>query len=277
MRCLNDLKLVFDENLKNYSFKIGNLDVKKNSIFIGGPCAVESEEQINEIAKQVKEAGGNILRGGAYKPRSSPYSFQGLGEVGLQYLKKAGDMIGLPTVTEVMDTRDIEKVAYYCDVIQIGARNVQNYSLLKEVGKLDKPILLKRGLSGTVKDWLYSAEYILNEGNRKLILCERGIKTLENVTRNTLDLSTVCWLKKKVHLPVITDISHVAGRRDLIEDLSMSSIMAGSDGLMLEVHTHPEVALCDGEQSIKPEEFKQIVNRAGVVKQIYTQFHKNNF
>jgi len=273
---LNELKLVFDKSLANNSFKIGNLDVKENAIYIGGPCAVESEEQIIEIAKQVKEAGGNILRGGAYKPRSSPYSFQGLGEIGLQYLKEASKIVGLPTVTEVMDTRDVEKVADYCDVLQIGARNAQNYSLLKEVGKIDKPVLLKRGVSGTVKDWLVSAEYILKEGNTKLILCERGVKTIENITRNTLDLSAVCWLKKHIYLPVIADISHGTGRRDLIQDLSMAAIMAGSDGLMLEVHNHPELALCDGEQSLRPVEFQQIVNKAGVLRSIYAQFHKKN-
>lgn len=276
MRSLSDLKLVFDKSLAEQSITVGSLDLSRNVIFIGGPCAIESQEQIIEIARQIKEAGGNILRGGAYKPRSSPYAFQGLGETGLKYLKKASEEAGLPTVTEVMDTRDIDKVSYYSDILQIGARNIQNYSLLKAVGKTDKPIVLKRGITGTVEEWLASAEYILNEGNSKVILCERGVKTLESITRNTLDLSAVCWLKKNVGLPVIVDVSHAAGRRDLIEDLSMASITAGSDGLMLEVHNHPEAALCDGAQSLKPKEFKQIVNRAEVLRRIFVQFHLND-
>lgn len=270
---MSDLKLVFSQELKDYSFRIGNIDVKKDFLIIGGPCAIESKEQIIEIAKQIKKSGGNILRGGAFKPRQSPYSFAGLGEKGLQYLKNAGMTVGLPTVTEVLDTRDIGKVDQYCDILQIGARNIQNYALLKEVGKLDKPILLKRGMNSTIEEWLYSAEYILKEGNKKVILCERGIKTLETYTRNTLDLSAVCLLKKITNLPVITDISHATGRKDLIEDLSLASIMAGSDGLMLEVHDHPENALCDGKQSLKPEEYKKIIEKVKCTKKFYNHVH----
>lgn len=273
---MTDLKLVFSQELKDYSFKVGNLDLKKDFIMIGGPCAIESEEQLTEIAKQIKSCGGNMLRGGAYKPRTSPYAFSGLKEEGLHYLKKAGELTGLPTVTEVLDTRDVEKVAEYSDVLQIGAKNSQNYALLREVGKMDKPILLKRGMNSTIEDWLYSAEYIMKEGNKKIILCERGIKTLESYTRNTLDLSAVCLLKKKTNLPVIADISHAAGRTDLIEDLSLASIMAGSDGLMLEVHTHPEKALCDGKQSLKPDEFRKIIFKARETKKLYNQLHCNS-
>lgn len=226
---------------------------------MAGPCSVEGEEQIINIARQVKEAGAQFLRGGAYKPRTSPYSFQGLREEGLKFLKAAKEETGLPIVTEVMSTQQVEIVAEYADILQIGTRNMQNFELLKEVGKANKPVLLKRGLSATIHEFLMSAEYIMSEGNEEVILCERGIRTFETYTRNTLDISAIPVIKKLSHLPIIVDPSHAAGRWDLVETLSKAAIAAGADGLMIEVHNDPENAFSDGEESLKPERFAMLI------------------
>jgi len=242
-------------------FTVGNTTVGEDMLIIAGPCSVESEDQILSIAKSVKEAGANMLRGGAYKPRTSPYSFQGLGRKGLEYLKTAGDTNGLPVVSEVVDTRDVFLVCEYVDVLQIGARNMQNYALLQEVGRANIPVLLKRGMHASIEEWLNCAEYIMNEGNERVILCERGIRTFETYTRNTLDLSAVAALKGLTHLPVITDPSHATGRVELVEPMCLSSIMAGCDGIMIEVHNDPDNALSDGDQSLTPEQFSEIMIR----------------
>ena len=236
-------------------------------MIIAGPCAVENYNSLYETAKIVKSHGAKALRGGAFKPRTSPYNFQGLGEEGLKYLKEAGDKFGLPTVTEVMDTRDVELVVRYADVLQIGARNMQNFNLLKEVGLTKKPVILKRGLSATVKEWLMSAEYILAGGNMNVILCERGIRTFEDSTRNTLDISAVPVVKALSHLPIIIDPSHASGRRDLVEPLAKAALAVGSDGLIIEVHIHPEDALSDGAQSLTPEGFGKMVPSLRAVAQ----------
>ncbi|MFU0799517.1 MAG: bifunctional 3-deoxy-7-phosphoheptulonate synthase/chorismate mutase [Xylanivirga thermophila] len=227
---------------------------------MAGPCSVESEEQVVSIARSVKASGAHFLRGGAFKPRTSPYSFQGLREDGLKLLKTAKDETGLPIVTEVMSTEQVDMVAKYADILQIGARNMQNYELLKEVGKIQKPVLLKRGLSATIHEFLMSAEYIMSEGNERVILCERGIRTFEMYTRNTLDISAIPIIKKLSHLPIIVDPSHAAGRWDLVSPLAMAAIAAGADGLMIEVHNDPENAKSDGEESLKPERFENIVH-----------------
>jgi len=222
---------------------------------MAGPCSVETREGLIAVAKAVKASGATILRGGAFKPRTSPYAFQGLGEEGLKYLADASEATGLPIVTELMDPRDIDIICKYADIIQIGARNMQNFRLLQEVGKTDKPIVLKRGLSATILDLLMSAEYIASEGNRKIILCERGIRTFETATRNTMDISAAPVLKQLTHLPVIIDPSHGVGKWDLVAPMSKASIAAGADGLIIEVHQSPEDALCDGPQSLKPTKF----------------------
>lgn len=227
---------------------------------IAGPCAVESEDQLITIAKDVKEMGANFLRGGAYKPRTSPYSFQGLKEEGLKILREAKDITGLPIVTEVMSPELVDTVVQYADVLQIGARNMQNFELLKEVGKIDKPVLLKRGLCATIEEFLMAAEYIMSEGNENVILCERGIRTFETYTRNTLDLSAVPVLKKLSHLPVIVDPSHASGKWWMVEPLSKAAIAVGADGLIIEVHNDPKNAMSDGEQSIKPNNFERLMN-----------------
>lgn len=226
---------------------------------IAGPCAVESRKQLLETAQVVKQAGASLLRGGAFKPRTSPYAFQGLGEEGLRYLAEAREMTGLPVVTELMDSRESDLVMRYADVIQIGARNMQNFRLLKEVGSHDKPVLLKRGMSSTIKELLMSAEYIMSEGNYKVILCERGIRTFEDSTRNTLDLTAVPVVKQLSHLPVIVDPSHGTGKWDLVAPMAMAAIAAGADGLMIEVHPNPEEALSDGAQSLLPEKFSRLM------------------
>jgi 3-deoxy-7-phosphoheptulonate synthase len=238
------------------SLSIG--DGKKIAV-IAGPCSVENKDQILEVAKAVKEAGAAALRGGAFKPRSSPYSFQGLGKEGLELLAEAKKKTGLPVVTEALDTRDIEIVAKYADVIQIGARNMQNFMLLREAGKTGKPILLKRGPGAKIEELLMSAEYILSEGNQNVILCERGIRTLETYTRNTLDLSAVPVIKKLSHLPVIVDPSHGTGKWYLVPAMAKAAVAAGADGLMIEVHPHPDEALSDGPQSLKPDTFAELM------------------
>lgn len=240
--------------------RVGELEIGGGrSVVIAGPCAVESEEQILATAASVKEAGADLLRGGAYKPRTSPYSFQGLEEEGLKLLAEARVLTGLPVVTEVMDASTIEVVARYADVLQVGSRNMQNFSLLKELGRWDKPVLLKRGLSATIEEWLLAAEYILAGGNRRVILCERGIRTFETSTRNTLDISAIPLVKRLTHLPVIVDPSHSAGRRDLVRDLSRAAVAVGADGVMVEVHPNPEEALSDGAQSLTTEEFQEMM------------------
>lgn len=226
---------------------------------IAGPCSVETREGLLEVARSVKKSGAKLLRGGAFKPRSSPYAFQGLGEEGLKYLAEARDETGLKVVTELMDPRDAELVDRYADIIQIGARNMSNFDLLKEVGKLKKPVLLKRGLSSTVKEWLMSAEYILDEGNMEVILCERGIRTFETDTRNTLDLSSVPLVQSMSHLPIIVDPSHAVGRVDLVAPMCMAAVAAGTDGLLIEVHENPEEALCDGPQSLRLDDFTSLM------------------
>ncbi len=229
-------------------------------MLIAGPCSVETEEQIIEIAKRVKESGATFLRGGAFKPRTSPYAFQGLKYEGLELLKKAREATGLKIVTEIMSTDDLEVFERDVDVIQIGARNMQNFDLLKKVGKLNKPILLKRGIAATIEEWLMSAEYIMSEGNPNVILCERGIRTYETSTRNTLDISAIPMIKKLSHLPVIVDPSHAAGIRWMVEPLSKAAIAIGADGLIIEVHNNPEKALCDGKQSITPDMYDTLLN-----------------
>jgi len=226
---------------------------------IAGPCSVEGREMMSRTAEHVSAAGARALRGGAFKPRSSPYSFQGLGEEGLQILAEVRSETGLPLVTEVMDTRQVELVASYADVLQIGARNMQNYSLLTEVGRLRRPVLLKRGMSATVKDLLLAAEYIMSQGNPNVILCERGIRTFGTATRNTFDLAAIPVLKRETHLPVIADPSHAGGRRHLVAPLAYAAIAAGADGLMIEVHPDPETATSDGDQSLDFDEFDSLM------------------
>ncbi|MPQ43168.1 3-deoxy-7-phosphoheptulonate synthase [Clostridium tarantellae] len=244
----------------NSAFKIGNSEIGGKKIaLIAGPCSVETEEQITEIARDVKELGVGFLRGGAFKPRTSPYSFQGLELEGLELLKKAREKTGLPIVTEIMSTSMIEKFVQDVDIIQVGARNMQNFDLLKELGKTNKPILLKRGLSATIEELLMSAEYIMAGGNEQVILCERGIRTFETYTRNTLDLSAIPAIKRLSHLPVIVDPSHAAGKAWMVEPLSKAAIAVGADGLIIEVHNDPANALCDGQQSIKPVEYGSLL------------------
>jgi 3-deoxy-7-phosphoheptulonate synthase len=226
---------------------------------IAGPCSIESEAQMMTVASAVASAGGTMLRGGAYKPRTSPYAFQGMGLEGLQLLRAAGDSVNLPVVTEVLDVRDAETVAEWADVLQVGARNMQNFMMLEELGKMRKPVLLKRGMSSTIEETLSAAEYVLKGGNREVILCERGIRTFETYTRNTLDLAAIAALKMLTHLPVISDPSHATGRRDLIAPMSRASITAGADGVMVEVHPDPEHALCDGAQSLMPDAFEALM------------------
>lgn len=232
--------------------KIGGTDL----ILMAGPCSIENKEMIMDIAKVVKENGGEFLRGGAFKPRTSPYDFQGLGEEGLKYMREACDKYDLVMVTEVMDTRDIELIEKYTDIFQVGARNMQNFSLLKELGKINKPILLKRGLSATIREFLMAAEYIVAFGNEKVILCERGIRTFEIATRNTVDINGVALLKEKSHLPIIIDASHGTGKKSLVEPVTLGCILAGADGAMVEIHQNPACALSDGEQSLNFQEFE---------------------
>lgn len=236
-----------------------------NIVIMAGPCAVESREQLFESAMAVKKAGAQFLRGGAFKPRTSPYSFQGLEEEGLKMLKEAKELIGLKIVTEVMDVHSVELVAQYADVIQIGTRNMQNFPLLKAVGRINKPVLLKRGLAATLEEWLSAAEYILSEGNKDVILCERGIRTFETYTRNTLDLSAVPAIKKLSHLPIVVDPSHGTGKWHLVAPMAKAAIAAGADGLIIEVHPDPKNALSDGAQSLTPENFEALCQDIKVI------------
>ncbi len=241
--------------------KIGGKEV----VVMAGPCTIENTDSLFEIARQVKKAGATVLRGGAFKPRTSPYSFQGLGKAGLEMLKTVGQELGMVTVSEVMDCRDVALVAGFVDVLQIGCRNMQNFNLLKEVSSTKKPVLLKRGMASTVKDMLMSAEYILSGGNFSVILCERGIRTFEDSTRNTLDISAVAVTKQLSHLPIIIDPSHAAGKWGWVPSLSRAAVAAGADGLIIEVHNHPEDAVSDGAQSLIPEKFSGLMDQLRAV------------
>ncbi|MDD4980542.1 MAG: 3-deoxy-7-phosphoheptulonate synthase [Candidatus Omnitrophica bacterium] len=237
----------------------------KKIVVMAGPCTIENLDTLYEVAKEVKKAGATVLRGGAFKPRTSPYSFQGLGEEGLKILNKVGNELGLATITEVMDPRDVELVAKYADVLQIGCRNMQNFNLLKEVGQTRKPVLLKRGMSSTIKELLMSAEYILSGGNFNVILCERGIRTFEDFTRNTLDISAVPAAEQLSHLPIVVDPSHAAGKWGMVPALSKAAVASGADGLIIEVHSHPEDAASDGAQSLIPDNFAQLMDELRVI------------
>jgi 3-deoxy-7-phosphoheptulonate synthase len=248
----------------------------KEIVVMAGPCTIENIDSLFEIARDVKKAGATVLRGGAFKPRTSPYSFQGLGKAGLQMLREVGNELGLVTVSEVMDSRDVSLVADYVDVLQIGCRNMQNFNLLKEVGATKKPVLLKRGMASTVKDMLMSAEYILSGGNFSVILCERGIRTFEDSTRNTLDISAVPVAKQLSHLPIIIDPSHAAGKWSWVPALSKAAIASGADGLIVEVHNHPEEAVSDGTQSLLPVKFSDMMNELkGIAAAVGRKMHEN--
>jgi 3-deoxy-7-phosphoheptulonate synthase len=242
--------------------KVGDITIGgKEIVVMAGPCAVESEQQLFETANAVKTAGANILRGGAFKPSTSPYQFRGLGEPGLELLARVKKEVGLPVITEVMSTGDVEMVARYADILQIGARNMQNFSLLEEVAKTGKPVMLKRGLSATVQEWLLAAEYILAQGNGQLILCERGIRTFETYTRNTMDISVIPIIEKVSHLPIIADPSHGTGKWYLVIPMALAAVSAGADGIMVEVHPHPDLALKDGAQSLTFANFQQLMSQ----------------
>ncbi|PIE32768.1 3-deoxy-7-phosphoheptulonate synthase [candidate division KSB3 bacterium] len=257
---MKNIKLASRETKQRTIIEIGDLKIGQDFLMIAGPCSVESEEQMLETALAVKKSGANMLRGGAFKPRTSPYAFQGLGLKGLKILEKTGKTVGLPVVTEVLDTRDVSWVCEYVDVLQIGARNMQNFSLLKEVGKTKKPVVLKRGMYSTLSEWLNCAEYILNEGNPHVILCERGIRTFETYTRNTLDLSAVPAIKELTHLPIIIDPTHGTGRVSLIPPMSLAAVVSGADGLVIEVHYNPETALSDKDQALLPSQFDTLAS-----------------
>jgi len=251
---------------ENTTVKVGDVVLGGDKLaIIAGPCAVESERQILDTAKAVRAAGACILRGGAFKPSTSPYQFRGLGKQGLEMLAMARAETGLPFVTEVLTPQDVELVAEYADILQVGARNMQNFNLLDEVGKINKPVMLKRGMSATIQEWLLSAEYILSQGNRQLILCERGIRTFETYTRNTLDISAIPIIKKLSHLPVIGDPSHGTGKWYLVAPLALAAVAAGADGIMIEVHPNPDQALKDGAQSLTFENFEQLMQQVAPV------------
>ena len=251
---------VKNDEIQRTIIKVNGTNIGGEHVAVmAGPCSVESEEQMLQAAHAVKDAGAQILRGGAFKPRTLPYSFQGLGEKGLELLALARKETGLPIITEVMSTEDVDLVEGYADILQIGARNMQNFSLLKKVGRASKPVMLKRGMSATFNEWLGCAEYILSEGNPDVILCERGIRTFEQITRNTLDISAAPIIHQISHLPIIIDPSHGTGIRSLVEPMAKAAIAAGADGVMIEVHPSPEEALCDGAQSLSPEEFKNVM------------------
>jgi 3-deoxy-7-phosphoheptulonate synthase len=265
MSVLDNLKLVRKKGRKRI-VKIGNVKVGRGIVVIAGPCAIESKYQLFKIAKTVKKLGAAILRGGAFKPRTSPYSFQGLGKEGLELLVEVRNKIGMPVVTEVMSTNEVDLVSNYADALQIGARNMQNFPLLREIGKTKKPVILKRGFGCTIEEWLAAAEYILLEGNKNVILCERGIRTFGDLTRFTLDISSIPLVKQLTSLPVIVDPSHAAGRADLVEPLALASIAAGADGIMVEVHHNPKNALSDGKQSLTFSQFKSLMEKINRLK-----------
>jgi len=241
--------------------KVGGSEV----IAMAGPCSVESREQVGIVARTVAASGARVLRGGAFKPRTSPYSFQGHGEEALRWMREAADQTGLAVISEVMDLRTIDMMMRYVDCLQVGARNMQNFDLLKELGKVKKPVLLKRGLSATIEEWLLSAEYILAGGNHQVVLCERGIRTFENATRNTLDISAIPVVKKRSHLPIVVDPSHGTGRRDKVIPMARAAIAAGADGLLIEVHNNPDKALSDGAQSLYPEQFDRLMGELRII------------
>ncbi len=246
--------------------RIGDVTIGgRDIVMMAGPCAVESEKQLDIIAASVSRYGARILRGGAFKPRTSPYSFQGLGEEGLRHLRTVADRHGLLVVTEVMDTSQVDQVAEYADILQVGARNMQNFNLLKDLGRQKKTVMLKRGMAATIQEWLLSAEYIMAGGNRNVIFCERGIRTFENYTRNTMDISAIPIIKKLSHLPIIADPSHGTGLRDKVIPMARAAVAAGADGIMVEVHHEPEAALSDGPQSIYPEQFAELMAQLRII------------
>ena len=261
MRVVHPYKLVSKETKHDPSvIEVNGVKIGSNQLaIIAGPCSVESEEQMDETARELSKVGVKILRGGAYKPRTGPYSFQGLGKPGLEIMRKAADRYGMATITEVLDIRDLDNIALQSDMVQVGARNMQNFELLKELGKIKKPVLLKRGLSATIEELLLAAEYIMSHGNPQVILCERGIRTFETDTRNTLALATVPLVKELSHLPIIVDPSHATGKRSLIEPMSKAAIACGADGIAIEVHPNPEKALSDAQQQITPAHFAKIL------------------
>jgi 3-deoxy-7-phosphoheptulonate synthase len=261
MVTMKNLKLAARETQQRTIINVSDAAFGRDFVVIAGPCSIESELQIIETARAVKSAGADMLRGGAFKPRTSPYAFQGMGLRGLKLLAQAGKETGLPIITEVIDPRDVSWVAEFADVLQIGTRNMQNFSLLKEVGQSSRPVLLKRGMHSTLEEWLNCAEYILSEGNPNVILCERGIRTFEKYTRNTLDLSAVPAIKELTHLPIIIDPTHSTGRVSLIGPMSMAAVAAGADGIIVEVHHKPEEALCDADQALTPVIFADIMGR----------------
>ena len=258
---MKNLKLATGNSDQRTVITVGDLEIGRDFAVMAGPCSVESEHQTLETARAVKAAGADMLRGGAFKPRTSPYSFQGLGLEGLKILARAREETELPIITEVTDPRDVSWVAEFADVLQIGTRNMQNFSLLKEVGQAGRPVLLKRGMYSTLEEWLNCAEYILSEGNPDVILCERGIRTFESYTRNTLDLSAVPAIKELTHLPIVIDPTHSTGRLSLIEPMSLAAVAAGADGLLIEVHYRPEEALCDADQALTPDMFQRLMQR----------------
>ncbi len=258
---MKNLKLASRAKAQQTVIEVGEVVFGRDFVVIAGPCSVESERQTLETARAVKASGADMMRGGAFKPRTSPYSFQGLGLKGLKILAKARRETGLPIVTEVLDPRDVSWVAEFADILQIGTRNMQNFSLLKEVGKAQRPVLLKRGMFSTLEEWLNCAEYILSEGNPDVILCERGIRTFENYTRNTLDLSAVPAIKELTHLPIVIDPTHSTGRLSLIGPMSLAAVPAGADGLLIEVHHDPTEALCDADQALTPDRFEILMQQ----------------
>lgn len=263
-------QLLVDKNSGD-SIRVKVRDVifgNKDKVIVSGPCSVESYENMIKIALELKGIGVHMLRGGAFKPRTSPYDFQGLQEEGLKILRAAGNEVNLPVVTEVMDARDIEIVSTYADMLQVGSRNMYNYSLLKELGRVDKPILLKRGMSATLSEWLYAAEYILSFGNEQVVLCERGIRTFETYTRNTLDLNSVAAIKHKYRLPIIVDPSHGTGMRELVPAMSLAAVAAGADGLMIESHVNPDNAVSDARQTISISMLRDVISDVNAMKSL---------
>ncbi|AQQ70770.1 Phospho-2-dehydro-3-deoxyheptonate aldolase [Limihaloglobus sulfuriphilus] len=272
---MKDLKLCQKQSPEHKTIiEVGGTKIGQDLTVIAGPCSVESEKQTVETAIGVKEGGATMLRGGAFKPRTSPYAFQGLGLEGLKILRTASRETGLPVVTEVLDPRDVSWVCEYADILQVGTRNMQNFSLLKEVGRANKPVLLKRGMHSTINEWLYCAEYILAEGNKDVILCERGIRTFETYTRNTLDLSAVQAVLELSHLPIIVDPSHATGLLSMIEPMSLAAFAAGADGITVEVHCKPEEAMCDKAQALSIPMFKRMMARINKLNECMAEIKK---
>ena len=273
------IRITTSYKLASRSFQSEDTIIKIKDVEIGGeklslmagPCTIESMEQIRTTAEQLREMGVRIIRGGAFKPRTSPYSFQGLGEEGLKIIRQVADELGMIVTSEIMEISQLPLFLKYVDIFQVGARNMQNFNLLKELGYIDRPILLKRGLSATIEEWLMSAEYVMSGGNRQIILCERGIRTFENATRNTLDISAIPVIKKLSHLPIIVDPSHGTGLRDKVAPMSRAAVAAGADGIMVEVHYAPETALCDGAQSLYPHQFLKLVNELKVIAPVVSK------